>query len=73
MKTCKTEDGRSCSMGGYTQAWAGHVWKVTNERHLHETNVSISLEFREGFIVLLDCLLLGQQSAKHPSIHHVTL
>lgn len=28
---------------------------------------------REGYIILFECLLIGQQSAKHPSIHQVTL
>lgn len=48
------------------------AWWMTNE-HEHEKNASISPKFREGYIVLFECLLIGQQSAKHPSIQHVTL
>ena len=41
------------------------------KQHVDRTNVSISLNAGKGYIVLFKCLLIGQQSAKHPSIQQV--
>lgn len=54
------------SLASSQASWVG------NERHPHQTNVSISLKFREGFIVFIGVFInrsTVSQASKHTSCY----
>lgn len=72
MKTRRKEEERSCSKGEFAQAQAGHVWKMINERHLHETKVSNSLKLRKGLHRFIGVFIIRStisQVSKHTSCY----
>lgn len=63
---------KGCAVQLKSLASVGHHGSEMNDGRTRQM-CRFPLNSGKASSFLLECLLIGQQSAKHPSIHHVTL